>query len=65
MTSRNLAQTITVLAAIVALTAVLMMIASALRGVQINRGALVMAFIILGATISRLARLRSASRDKS
>ena len=64
MASRNTAQTITVLAAIVALTAVLMMIASALRGAQINRGALVVAFIILGATISRLARSRSAPKDR-
>jgi len=50
--------------AIVALTAVLMLVASALRGAQVNRGALVVAFIVLGATISRLARSRSAPKDR-
>ena len=59
-----MARTITILVAIVALTAVLMLIASALRGAQINRGALVVAFIVLGATISRLARSRSVPKDR-
>ena len=59
-----MARTITILVAIVALTAVLMLVASALRGAQVNRGALVVAFIVLGATISRLARSRSAPKDR-
>ncbi len=59
-----MARTITILVAIVALTAVLMLVASALRGAQVNRVALVVAFIVLGATISRLARSRSAPKDR-
>ncbi len=64
MGTGNLARTITILAAIVSLTAVLMMVASALRGAQVNRGALVVAFIVLGATISRLARSRGIPKDR-
>ena len=64
MASRNTAQTITALAAIVALTAVLMLLASAIRGAQLNRGGLVAAFIILGGATSRLIRLRAASKDR-
>ena len=52
------------LVAIVALTAVLMLVASALRGAQVNRVALVVAFIVLGASISRLARSRNAPKDR-
>jgi uncharacterized protein YpuA (DUF1002 family) len=59
-----MARTITILVAIVALTAILMLVASALRGAQVNRGALVIAFIVLGATISRLARARSTPKDR-
>jgi uncharacterized protein YpuA (DUF1002 family) len=59
-----MARTITILVAIVALTAILMLVASALRGAQVNRGALVIAFIVLGATISRLARARNAPKDR-
>lgn len=58
LANSNLPRTITILVAIVALTAVLMLIASALRGAQVNRGALVAAFVVLGFTISRLARRR-------
>jgi len=47
MTSVNLARTLTALVAIVALTAVLMLVASAIRG----------------APLSRLIRSRAASRD--
>jgi hypothetical protein len=62
MASRNTAQTITALAAIVALTAVLMLIASAIRGAPLSRGGLVVAFIILGGATSRLIRLRAADK---
>jgi len=63
MTSANLARTLTVLVAIVALTAVLMLIASAIRGAPLSRGGLVVAFIILGAATSRLIRSRAAPKD--
>jgi hypothetical protein len=63
MTPAKLARTLTALAAIVALTAVLMLIASAIRGAPLSRGGLVVAFIILGAATSRLIRSSSASKD--
>ena len=63
MTSANLARTVAALVAIVALTAVLMLVASAIRGAPLSRGGLVVAFIVLGAATSRLIRSRTAPRD--
>lgn len=63
MTSGTPSRTLAALAAIVALTALLMLIASAIRGAPLSRGGLVVAFIILGGATSRLIRSRAAAKD--
>lgn len=58
MAPGRVSTTLAALAAIVSLTAVLMLIASAIRGAPLSRGGLVLAFIILGGATSRLIRSR-------